>query len=82
MEQNGQKLTFVKRFVSKEEYERITCNEHKGRSSRDGGNGNKKLDITLIGKFTINRFNEKDIPQIEIVEIETEISKGRRLRRL
>ena len=82
VEQNGQKLTFVKRFVSKEEYERITCNEHKGRSSRDGGNGNKKLDITLIGKFTINRFNEKDIPQIEIVEIETEVSKGRRLRRL
>ena len=81
IEQNGQTLVFTKKFVSKEEYEKITCNERKGRSGRDGSVGNKKLDVTLIGKFIINKFGEREYPQIEITEIETSIAKDTTRRR-
>ena len=81
IEQNGQTLVFTKKFVSKEEYEKITCNERKGRSGRDGNVGNKKLDVTLIGKFIINKFGEREYPQIEITEIETSIAKDTTRRR-
>ena len=81
VEQNGQTLVFTKKFVSKEEYEKITCNERKGRSGRDSSVGNKKLDVTLIGKFIINKFGEREYPQIEITEIETSIAKDTTRRR-
>jgi hypothetical protein len=51
------------------------------RGNRSGESGNKKLDITIIGRFTINEWNGKEYPQIEIVEIETEISKDNKRRR-
>ena len=41
----------------------------------------KRLDVTIIGRFTINEWNGKEFPQIEIVEIETEISKDNKRRR-
>ena len=82
IEQNGQTLVFVKKFVSQDEYNKITHNEHSGRCGRGDTIGNKKLDVTLIGKFIINKWNDKEFPQIEITEIDTEISKGTKRRRL
>ena len=82
IEQNGQTLVFVKKFVSQDEYNKITHNTHSSRCGRGDTIGNKKLDVTLIGKFIINKWNEKEFPQIEITEIDTEISKGTKRRRL
>ena len=82
IEQNGQTLVFVKKFVSQDEYNKITHNTHSSRCGRGDTIGNKKLDVTLIGKFIINKWNDKEFPQIEITEIDTEISKGTKRRRL
>ena len=82
IEQNGQTLVFVKKFVSQDEYNKITHNAHSSRCGRGDTIGNKKLDVTLIGKFIINKWNDKEFPQIEITEIDTEISKGTKRRRL
>ena len=82
IEQNGQTLVFVKKFVSQDEYNKITHNTHSSRCGRGDTIGNKKLDVTLIGKFIINKWNDKEFPQIEITEIDTEISEGTKRRRL
>lgn len=81
VEQNGQTLTFVKKYVGKEQYEQIVCNERVGRGGRNTTVGNKKLDVTLIGKFTIHKYGDKEYPRIEIMEIETSIANGVKRRR-
>ena len=82
IEQNGQTLTFIRKFTSNDLYKEIIHETESRGISRGGDCGNKKLDITIIGKFTINEWNKRSFPQIEIIEIESEISKGKRKRRL
>ena len=81
VEINGQNLTFIRKFTSADLYKEIIHEATITRGNRSGESGNKKLDITIIGRFTINEWNGKEYPQIEIVEIETEISKDNKRRR-
>ena len=81
LEINGQTLTFIRKFTSADLYKQIIHEADVTRGNRSGESGNKKLDVTIIGRFTINEWNGKEYPQIEIVEIETEISKDNKRRR-
>ena len=77
---NDQDIAFIRPFTGEEKYKEFTC-EGKGRGiQRDGSAGNKKLEVTIIGKFKINHFAGKDYPQVEIVEFETTIATGRKRR--
>ena len=59
----------------------MLTSEGKGRGiQRDGSAGNKKLEVTIIGKFKINEFAGKQYAQVEIVEFETKIANGKRRR--
>lgn len=81
IERNGEVITFVKRFASDEWYKTLIHETGDGKGvNRDSGVGNKKLEITVIGKFTINKWNDKEFPQIEIEEIESTIMTGRKRR--
>lgn len=79
---NGQTITFIRPRTSDEFYKMVVHETDAKRIGRSGESGNKKLDITVIGKFIINEFNGKSYPQIEIVEMSSEIAKGGRKRRL
>ena len=77
---NDQDIAFIRPFTGEEKYKEFTC-EGKGRGiQRDGSAGNKKLEVTIIGKFKINHFAGKDYPQVEIVEFETTVATGRKRR--
>lgn len=82
VKQGGETITFVRPRTSEDFYNEL-IHEPTGRNvGRSGQSGNKKLDITVIGKFTINEYNNRQQPQIEIVEIDSKISEGTRRRRL
>lgn len=68
------KISFIKRFASEELYNKIIH-----RSSRGLAGGTKKLKLTVIGKFTINNFNGKQYPQVEIVDILSEVQTNKRV---
>ena len=77
---NDQDIAFIRPFTGEEKYKEFTC-EGKGRGiQRDGSAGNKKLEVTIIGKFKINEFAGKQYAQVEIVEFETKIANGKRRR--
>ena len=62
------KLTFIKRFANEELYNKIIH-----RSSRGLATGSKPLKLTVIGKFTINKWEGREFPQIEIIDIDSEV---------
>lgn len=62
------KLTFIKRFASEELYNKIIH-----RSSRGLATGSKPLKLTVVGKFTINKWDGREFPQIEIIDIDSEV---------
>ena len=77
---NDQDIAFIRPFTGEEKYKEFTC-EGKGRGiQRDGSAGNKKLEVTIIGKFKINEFAGKQYAQVEIVEFETKVANGKRRR--
>lgn len=81
--QGDQKITFVRPFTSQEIYKDFVCEDTKASRGikTDGGTGNKKIEATIIGHFTINEFAGKQFPQIEIVAFETNPVAGRSRRR-
>lgn len=81
--QGDQRITFVRPFTSQEIYKDFVCEDAKASRSikTDGGAGNKKIEATIIGHFTINEFAGKQFPQIEIVAFETNPVTGRSRRR-
>ena len=54
----------------------IIC-EEKTRGIGRNSVGNKKIEVTIIGKFKVNEFAGKQRPQIEIVEFDSKVSTGR-----
>ena len=68
------KIAFVKRFASEDLYNQIIH-----RSSRGLAGGTKKLKLTVIGKFTINSFNDRQYPQVEIVDVLSEVQSAKRV---
>lgn len=82
VEKNGETIQFIKKFATDEWYKELIQENGGGRISRDGSAGNKKLEITLLGKFTINEYEGRQYPQVEIVEIESKVAtEGRRRKR-
>lgn len=63
-----EKIAFVKRFASESLYNEIIHRSAHGLSS-----GNKRLKLTVIGKFSINKFNGNEYPQVEIVDVLSEV---------
>lgn len=69
------KIAFIKRFASEELYNNIIH-----RSSKGLAGGSKKLKLTIIGKFTINNFNGNQYPQVEIVDLLSEVQTHQSIR--
>lgn len=63
-----EKIAFIKRFASESLYNEIIHRSAHGLSS-----GNKRLKLTVIGKFSINKFNGNEYPQVEIVDVLSEV---------
>ena len=73
---NGQEIDFVRPFTGEELYKQFIC-EEKTRGIGRNSVGNKKIEVTIIGKFKVNEFAGKQRPQIEIVEFDSKVSTGR-----
>ena len=78
---NGQEISFIRPFTGDDKYKEFICENNKRRGISRESVGNKKIDVTIIGKFKINQFAGKEFAQIEIVEFDTQIATQRRQRR-
>ena len=78
---NGQEISFVRPFTGDEVYKEFICENVKRRGISRESVGNKKIEVTIIGKFKINEFAGKQFAQIEIVEFDTKIATQKRQRR-
>ena len=79
IERNGHKITFVKKFTSEELYNKIIHHNPRGLNRTT----NKRLDLTIIGKFVIEEwvYNDKvyTSPIIEIIDIESKVATTRKI---
>lgn len=57
------KIVFIKTFAGEEIYNQMTMKNHKGLTKK-----NNKVKLDVIGKFTINKWNNNEYPQIEIID--------------
>ena len=78
---NGQEISFIRPFTGEEKYKEFICENKTTRGISRDSVGNKKIDVTIIGKFKINEFAGKQFAQVEIVEFETKIATNRSRRR-
>ena len=78
---NGQEIGFIRPFTGDDKYKEFICENNKKRGISRDSVGNKKIEVTIIGKFKINDFAGKQFAQIEIVEFDTKIATQKRQRR-
>ena len=78
---NGQEISFIRPFTGDEVYKEFICENAKRRGISKDSVGNKKIEVTLIGKFKINEFAGKQFAQVEIVEFDTKVATQKRQRR-
>ena len=78
---NGQEISFIRPFTGEDKYKEFICENKTTRGISRDSVGNKKIDVTIIGKFKINEFAGKQFAQVEIVEFETKIATNRSRRR-
>ena len=78
---NGQEIAFIRPFTGDEVYKEFICENAKRRGISRDSVGNKKIEVTLIGKFKINEFAGKQFAQVEIVEFDTKVATQKRQRR-
>ena len=78
---NGQEISFIRPFTGDEVYKEFICENAKRRGISRDSVGNKKIEVTLIGKFKINEFAGKQFAQVEIVEFDTKVATQKRQRR-
>ena len=78
---NGQEISFIRPFTGDEVYKEFICENTKRRGISRDSVGNKKIEVTLIGKFKINEFAGKQFAQVEIVEFDTKVATQKRQRR-
>ena len=78
---NGQEISFIRPFTGDEVYKEFICENAKRRGISRDSVGNKKIEVTLIGKFRINEFGGKQFAQVEIVEFDTKVATQKRQRR-
>jgi len=58
------KISFVKMFANEDTYNMMIMKNKKGLSKQKSN----KVKIDVIGKFTINHWNDNEYPQVEIVD--------------
>lgn len=58
------KIVFIKKFSGEEIYNKMIMKSSKGLSKRKSS----KIRMDVVGEFTINRWNDNEYPQIEIVD--------------
>lgn len=66
----NEKITFIKRFTNEEYYNKIIKKTGTGLQSVS----NKKLELTVIGKFSINKWNNNEYAQVEIVDMDSKVA--------
>ena len=57
-------ITFIKLFTGEKEYNKMIMKSEKGLSKRSG----TKFKFDIIGKFKVNNYEGRELPQIEIVD--------------
>lgn len=79
VERNGHKISFVKKFTTKDFYNELIHHNPKGLSRAT----NKRLDIELIGKFVVEEWTyegrQYSKPIVEIVAIESKVANNRKI---
>jgi single-stranded-DNA-specific exonuclease len=58
------KIVFIKKFASEEIYNRMIMKSSKGLSKKSSS----RVKLDVIGEFIINKWNENEYPQIEIID--------------
>lgn len=58
------KISFIKKFAGEEVYNKMIMKQSKGLSKRKSN----KIKMDIIGEFAINKWNDSEYPQIEIVD--------------
>lgn len=73
VERGGQKISFVKKFTNEDFYNKLVHHNPRGLTRLT----NKRLEISVIGKFTINQWESGDkvheVGQVEIIDIESKV---------
>ena len=57
-------ITFVKKYVNEEIYNAMILKQTKGLSKKHV----QRVKMDVIGKFVINKWEENEYPQIEIID--------------
>jgi hypothetical protein len=57
-------FTFIKKFAGEDVYNKMILKNNKGLSKRK----TTKLRMEVVGYFTINKWNNQEFPQIEIID--------------
>ena len=60
-------IDFVKRYANEEVYNNMIMKKSKGL-----GKAAKRVKMDIIGKFTLNKWNDNEYPQVEIVDFRVE----------
>lgn len=58
------KIVFIKKFASEKIYNKMIMKSSKGLSKKKSS----KIKMDIIGEFAINKWNDTEFPQIEIVD--------------
>lgn len=64
------KIVFIKTFAGEEVYNKMIMKNHTGLSKK-----NNKVKLDIIGKFTLNKWNGNEFPQVEIIAFNVEKAK-------
>ena len=65
------KISFIKKFSGENTYNQMIMKSHKGLSKSK----TNKVKIDVIGEFEINKWNNNDFPQINIIDFNVENAK-------
>ena len=65
------KITFIKMFAGEEIYNRMIMKSHKGLSKSK----TNKIKMDVIGEFEINKWNDNEYGQVNIIDFNVENAK-------
>ncbi len=69
VEYRNNKISFIKFFANEKLYEKLIHRTNAGFGSMTG----KRLKLTVIGEFKINEYNDNQYPQVEIIDMTSEV---------
>ena len=65
------KISFIKKFSGEDTYNKMIMKSHKGLSKSK----TNKIKMDVIGEFEINKWNNNDFPQVNIIDFNVENAK-------